>query len=193
VAPLIGITDKLELALPIESKWYANENPPADSSSITPQRYGAELRYRFVTQDPNDAPPIAPLVRVAVKRDVTGAIRPELDVVVSYEHDRFHALADFGVVMDIATRSSFTRAAGGDHHVELHPGAGISIRTVGDLRFGAEFYGEASLDNAEGGHSWWVVGPNMAWTHGRFWMSGSYGIGVYGIRSAPRLVWGVAF
>src|SRR5437660_1217653 len=44
VAPLIGITDQLELALPIESKWYTHETPPANSSSLIPQRYGVELR-----------------------------------------------------------------------------------------------------------------------------------------------------
>jgi hypothetical protein len=194
VAPLVGITDQLELALPIESKWYTHEIPPSmDGASIVPQRYGVELRYRFVTQDPVNAPAIAPLLRVAVKRDVTGAIRPELDVIASFERGRFHALVDVGAVMDIATRGTFTTEAGGNPHVELHPGVGISLRAVGELRFGAEFYGEASLDNYEGGHSWWIVGPNIAWTHGRFWLSGSYGFGVYGIRSAPRAVWGVAF
>jgi hypothetical protein len=33
----------------------------------------------------------------------------------------------------------------------------------------------------------------MAWSHGRSWLSGSYLIGVYHVRDAPRLNWGIAF
>jgi hypothetical protein len=38
-----------------------------------------------------------------------------------------------------------------------------------------------------------VFGPNLALTHGRFWLAGTFGIGVFGIDSAPRLNWGIAF
>ena len=38
-----------------------------------------------------------------------------------------------------------------------------------------------------------LVGPNLAWTHGRFWLSGAFGIGVYHVRIAPRVMWGIAF
>ena len=33
----------------------------------------------------------------------------------------------------------------------------------------------------------------MAWSHGRSWLSASYLIGVYHIRDAPKLNWGIAF
>ena len=193
LAPVVGITDRLELALPIEAQWSTEDSPPPGfvAGSSVPRRYGAELRYRFVAPAPVDAPAFVPLARVAVKRDVTGAIRPEADVVVSYQHGRVHALVDAGVIADVATRSAFT-LANGDRHVEFHPGLGVSVRVVRELRLGAELYGEWSLDQNETGHTWAIVAPNMAWAHGRFWMSAAYGIGVYGIRSAPRIVWGIA-
>jgi len=33
----------------------------------------------------------------------------------------------------------------------------------------------------------------MAYTHGRFWLSAAYGIGIVNIKAAPRILWGVAF
>ena len=37
------------------------------------------------------------------------------------------------------------------------------------------------------------AGPNVAWSHGRTWISAAYGIGLYHIRDAPKLNWGIAF
>lgn len=178
---LIGVTDQLELALPVEMTWSEAEGA---APSFTFQRFGIEGRYRFVSQDPEEAPEIAPLLRVAVKRDITQReiVRAEADLVVSFERDRFHALVDAGVVADI----------GRDHqHVELRPGAGVSIRAVEDLRFGAEVYSEVSLDDDT--TTWVTAGPNVAWTHGRFWLSAAFGIGIYHVRTAPRFMWGIAF
>ena len=39
---------------------------------------------------------------------------------------------------------------------------------------------------------WLVVGPTVSLTHGRFWGAATLGIGVFGIRDAPRLTFGVA-
>jgi hypothetical protein len=179
--PLIGVTDQLELALPIELDWAVAD---MQAPSFTFKRFGIEARYRLVPQDPVDAPPLAPLVRVAVKRDVTvrDNVRVEADVVASYEVGAVHALVDVGFVADIQP---------GVRHTELRPSAGISVRVDGELRLGAEVYSELSLDNSR--ESWVVVGPNLAWTHGRFWLSGAFGIGVYHIGLAPRVMWGIAF
>lgn len=189
VAPVVGIVDGLELALPIESQWNGEDNPVPGfvASANVPRRYGAELRYRFVAPDAA----VAPLVRVAVKHDVAGAVRTEADVVLSGDTGRLHAIADAGMIADFSTRPAFS-AMYGDRHVEFHPGLGASVRAVGQLRIGAELYGQLSLDANETGHSWAVVGPNVAWTYGRFWASAAYGFGVYGIHAAPRVVWGIA-
>lgn len=180
-AATVGVTDQLELSLPVEWRWARSDEKPAN---FTFTHYGIEARYRFVTQDPVDAPPLVPLVRVAIKRDVgrREAVVPELDAVVAYTAGRLQALVDLGVTGNLATD---------DSSFELRPGAAVSVQAVGDLRFGAEVYGEFDLDDSAA--SWAIVGPNLAWTHGRFWLSAAYGIGVYQIDNAPRFHWGLAF
>jgi hypothetical protein len=176
--PQIGITDQLELSLPIEMYW-TSEKP-----GFHFRRYGLELRYRFAVADPVEAPPFVPLVRIAAKRDVTerDLVRLEGDIVASYEVGAVQLLADVGFIADLAP---------GQRHTEVRPGGGVSIRIVDDLRLGAELYSELSMDS--NGVSWAAVGPNLAWTHGRFWLSAAFGIGVYHIKTAPRVMWGVAF
>jgi hypothetical protein len=179
--PLVGITDQLELSLPIEMEW---KSPEAEKPSFTFKRFGVEARYRLVSQDPVDAPRFAPLLRVAVKRDVTvrDDVRVEGDAVASYEVGAVHSLVDLGFVSDITPSTK---------HSELRPGGGVSVRVTDELRVGAEGYAELSLDSL--GESWAAAGPDVAWTHGRFWLSGAFGIGIYHVKIAPRIMWGIAF
>lgn len=182
VSPLVGINDQLELALPVALTWFQGDDTNGPHTTL--DRYGAELRYRLVSSDPVDAPPLVPLVRVAAYRMV-GEPRdtwvPEADLVVSYQEGIVHVLADLGGYGEISPNGT---------HFEVRPGAGVSIQAIGDLRFGAEVHAELTLDS---GGSWAVVGPNFAWSHGRTWISGTYGIGFYGIRDAPKVQWGIAF
>jgi hypothetical protein len=180
--PLIGVTDKLELALPIEFSW---DSAVGAENNFTLQKFGIEARYRFVTQDPEEAPPFAPLVRVAAKREVV--IRDltilEGDLVLAYDAGPVQLLVDAGIVANIAPEET---------KFEARPGAGFSVKAGPELRFGGEFYGQFRL---QGGDelNWAGVGPNMAWTHGRFWLSASFLVGVYHVDAAPRFMWGVAF
>jgi hypothetical protein len=162
VGPFVGITDQLELGLPLEVLWFGT---PGVGGGTALYDYGAELRYRLVTQDPEDAPAFAPLVRLAVNRLVLfrDTVQPELDIV--------------------GTRD--------EHHFELRPGVGVSFNVVDDFRVGAEVFAQISLD--DDGSSWAIAGPNLSWTHGRFWVSAVYGIGFYRIKDAPRMQWGIAF
>ena len=73
----------------------------------------------------------------------------------------------------------------------LRPGAGVSFKAVGDLRFGAEVFAEINIDSKA--TSWAAAGPNLAWSHGRFWLSAAFGIGLYHVDTAPRVQWGIAF
>jgi hypothetical protein len=183
--PLVAITDHLELGIPVELVWSDTVQPDSSHKvGFTFKRFGAELRYRPVSTDPVDAPALVPLIRVAVKRDVTQRddARLEGDAVVSYEAGRVHALVDLGVTGDVSSDTQ---------HFELHPGAGLSVAVTGELRVGAEIYSELSLDRF--GESWATAGPDLSWTHGRFWLSGAFGIGVYHVRIAPRVIWGIAF
>lgn len=180
---LVGITDQLELSLPLEFQWRDSD---ASAPSFTFSQYGIEARYRFVSSDPVDAPPFAPLARLAVKRDVTtrDQILVEADLVASTttSSGSVHALVDLGFAAGITPD---------EQQYELRPGAGVSFRTVGDLRLGAEVFSKLNLEFKE--RSWVAAGPNLAWSHGRFWMSAAFGIGVYHIKTAPRVQWGIAF
>jgi len=179
--PLIGVTDQLELSIPVEMEWQQTD---VMAPSFTFKRFGLEARYRLVSSDPVDAPAFAPLIRVAVKRDVTtrDVVVAEGDVVASYEVGALHTLVDLGVVGNLSS----------SHQTwQIRPGGGVSFALTSELRVGAELYAELHTDSAS--ESWAAVGPNLAWTHGRFWLSAAFGIGVYHVNSAPRVMWGIAF
>jgi hypothetical protein len=181
VGPFIGITDQLELSLPLEVWW---TKPAPGMPGVTQlNNYGVEARYRLVSQDPVDAPPIAPLVRVGVRRIVKerDTMAPEVGLVTTYETGVVVVAADLGLAAGI-TRD--------DASFDFRPGVGVSVRAVGDLRFGAELFAEIPLDD---GDAWLIAGPNLSWTHGRFWLSAAYGIGLSNIKDAPRMQWGIAF
>ena len=186
-SPQIGITDQLELGLPLEIEWFRVTDPTTmmTTAGTVFSRFGAEMRYRFVTQDPVDAPALVPLLRVGVKRLITqrDGFEPSADFVVSYESGIVQVLVDLGFIAQVGIK--------GDDYYAFRPGAGISVLAIDDLRFGAEFFSELNND----GDSWYIAGPNMAWTHGRFWMSGAFGVGLDQdrIKTAPRVQWGIAF
>jgi hypothetical protein len=180
---LIGVTDQLMLSLPIEFVWRESD---LLEPTFTWESYGIEARYRLVSADPVDGPPFAPLVRLAVKRDVAtrDAVIIESDVVASTTTPTGSAEA----VVDVGFVGAIT---GDEQAFELRPGAGVSFRVKGDLRLGAEVYSEITLKGPK--QTWAAIGPNLAWTHGRFWLSAAFGIGVYHIDTAPRVQWGVMF
>ena len=177
IGPRIGITDHLELTLPVEMTW-------ASAVGIEPafalRRYGAELRYRFT--DPVHA--LAPLAKLSVTRDVVrrDVIHAELDAAVSYTIGRIYAGGSIGLVGDVNR---------GGLRLTLRPVVAACVAIVDELRAGAELYGELERDSDA--TSWIVAGPSVSWTHGRFWLSATYGFGLKNINSAPRFVWAMAF
>ena len=181
VGPMIGITDQLELFLPLNIVW---GRTPGMGGSTSLYDYGVEARYRLVSQDPEDAPPFAPMIRANVERLVLArdVIRPEVGFVSNYE------AGSVVIGVDISVAANVSRD---DQHYESRSGAGVSVLVGSDFRLGAEVFAQVSLDDK--GASWAVAGPNLSWTHGRFWVSATYGIGVYQIKDAPRMQWGIAF
>ncbi|MDQ3338713.1 MAG: hypothetical protein M4D80_26405 [Myxococcota bacterium] len=177
VGPQIGITKQLELTLPVEMIWASAVGFEQDFAL---RRYGADLRYRFTDRDKA----IAPLVMLSVTRDVVrrDVIHAELDAAVSYTFGRIYAAGAIGVVGDVNR---------GGLRLTVRPAVAASVGITGDLRAGAELHAELERDS--GATSWIVAGPSASWTHGRFWLSATYGIGVKNISSAPRLVWAMAF
>jgi hypothetical protein len=190
----VGITDQLEVVFPLEMAWDQGVNGNADAQFTSFDRFGIDARYRFVTSDPVNAPALVPLLRVSVMQDIRlGGTIIEADAVAAYTVGRFQAAVDLGVYGEAGLGGGL---GGPNDDFEFHPSVGISIETLRQLRFGAEYHEEITFDPHYS--SWTVVGPNMAWTHGRFWLSASFGIGLYrsgrdGITDAPRVQWGVAF
>lgn len=181
IGPFIGITDQLELGLPLDVLWFAT---PGMGGGTALNDYGVELRYRLVSQDPEEAPPLVPLVRIAVNRLVRerDTIQPEVNVIATYEAGSAQLIADVNFVGELSRDA---------HHFEVRPGIGASFNVYGDLRLGAEAFAQFSMDDA--GETYAAVGPNLSWTHGRTWVSATYGVGVYRIKDAPRMQWGIAF
>ncbi len=180
---LIGVNDQLELAFPIEIEWRDSDftNP-----STTWRRFGVEARYRLVSGDPVDAPPFAPLVRLAVKRDIgirnTTIVEGNFVISTTTPTGGVMALVDLGIVGAISPD---------DQVFEARPGVGVSFKVIGGLRLGAEVFGHLSFK--ESSSRWIAAGPNLAWSHGRSWVSAAFGIGLYQIHTAPALQWGIMF
>jgi hypothetical protein len=184
IAPSIGINDQLELTLPVEFTWdRADHSGPRSTLS----EYGVDVKYRFVTADLVDKPDFVPAIRARVERVVTGprdVADARVDLIATYDAGSVQAAINVGVQGLISSSTQ---------HFQGLPGLGVSIETVSDLRFGAEIFGEIALDDGTGNYTWLAVGPNMAWSHGRSWLSAAYGIGLLHIRDAPKLNWGIAF
>jgi hypothetical protein len=169
--PAVGLTPNLELAVPVELVTRTQDDA-APFSGIS--RYGAELRYRFL----RDVPGLHPLARFALSRDVAIQTqgRAEVELGASYDYDRVQVEADTDVVVDV----NF-----GHVHEELRPGLGANVLVVDQLRLGAELHAE--LPNDATTTSWAVLGPDVAWARGRFWLAGVLGFGIHAITLAPRI------
>lgn len=188
---LVGVNEHLELAFPTEFLWRDVEddvdvNGTPIGANFTIEKFGIEARYRFTDLDPEHPDGFTPLLRVAAKRDVV--VRDvtilEGDLVLSQRVGKFLALADLGITSRVSRDGAET---------ELRPGGGISFEVTDELRLGAEAYAELPLDDALNKTRWAGVGPNISWTHGRFWISGSFLVGIYQIDTAPRVLWGILF
>jgi hypothetical protein len=178
--PVMALTAHLELAIPIEAGHFDDHVTPP-SNQFT--RWGGELRWRPQSPDKIDAGPLTNLIRVGAKRliDARAGIRGEADVVTSYDFGDVIASVDLGAIVEHTPDATA---------FELRPAAGVSVRAWGDLRLGGELYSELIVRGE--GTSWLVVGPTIALTRGRFWGAATYGIGVFGLRDAPRLTFGLA-
>ena len=178
--PVFSLSEKLELAVPIEFA-YKREG---EESGTNLERYGGELRYRFNSPDPMLAGPVTVLVRGGAKRfaQARSAGRGEADLVVAFERGRFHAEVDAGTVAEWVP---------GEDTVEVRPGAGFSIEIASRLRLGAEAYAELGVSGET--KDWLAVGPTVSLTRGRYWLTGTLPIGVFGIDSAPRVNFAIAF
>jgi hypothetical protein len=179
--PVMALTPHLEFAISIEAEY--KDAKDGTGGDVHFSRWGGEFRYRPQSPDLVDAGPIATKFRLGAKRVIEdrAGYQLEADVIASYQRGRVFALVDVGAITE---RSPTTK------ETQLRPGAGVSVRVTKELRLGVESYGEILVEGD--GTNWYVVGPTISITSGRFWGAASYGIGVLGIRDAPRVTFGLA-
>lgn len=179
VSGVVGLTDHLELALPLEL-GLAADGPGARTL------YGLELRARLASPDATKAGPIVPTLRIGAHRVVqSDDARLELGATVSF------AAGALRVVVDAAGV-----ARTGDERISLSGGAGVSWAVSEELHLGAELYGELGLTAPQEDYERWITaGPTLAFTHGRFWVAASLGIGLDDDAPdlLPRVAWAIAF
>ena len=78
----------------------------------------------------------------------------------------------------------------GDSFICGQASAGVSVRVGDGWRVGAETYGEITVTGDS--VSWAVAGPNVSLTSGRLWGSATLGPGLFGVRDAGRITFGLA-
>jgi hypothetical protein len=183
--PVVGVTDRIEIALPVELDYIELDDPMVDGQTRLGS-YGAELRWRLASPDPVEAGPVVALIRVGARRMVAARerVRGEGDLVVSAALGPcWRVVGDLGAIHEVGT---------GEDRTFLRPGAGVNALVAGELRLGLEAFASFRFDDNRSS-DWLVVGPNLAWTHGRFWLAATFGVGVFGVDTAPRINWAVAF
>jgi hypothetical protein len=180
VSTVFGLTDNLEIAIPVDASYRSSSNQTQF------QDYGLELRWRLASADPAKAPPVVPLVRVAVARLLQiDAARIDVNAILSADLvPRLRLVADLDGYVVTSGPSWY-----------LAGGVGASFALIDDLRVGAELYGVKTLESERREVSWLSLGPNVSYTHGRFWITAAIPIGLGGDapRILPRIVWATAF
>ncbi len=187
-APIFGLSDTLELAIPLEgSSWWARK-PAAVAggqeirvTGTQIEAYGLSLRWRLAPNDPEESGPLVPLLRFAVKRTVGHKLtwQVEANAVLSYDIEKLHTTLDVGVLW----RTSSVAVGW------LSYAWGVAWGAQDGLRVGGEVFGEVAL--VDGGKTFTMVGPDIGWSHGRSWFSLGVLAGVSGPAPdlMPRLIW----
>jgi hypothetical protein len=140
------------------------------------------------------APKIVPLLRVAILRPLLPPERDNVELqanlVLSTDViPHVHIILDSGV--EYLTTGTPT--------VEGNFKLGASVGVTSELRLGGTVWANAILSSPNSGdHGWLTAGPDLSWTHGRFWITAGIQFGITSGDLAspvflPRVTWGVLF
>ena len=187
LSPVVGITDELELALPIEWQWQYGLPTQLET-------YGLDLRWRLSPSAKEAAWPIVPLLRAGVKRHLANVINGvglELDAVVSADiENRAHFVIDVGL-KDLIQ--------GSEHTLTVDFLAGGTVLLGEGIRVGATLWAQVLAHSPAGddGLAFIAAGPDLSFSHGRFWATAGIPISLHRDpgqpRFQPRLTWGILF
>lgn len=185
-APIIGVSQQLELALPFQVR--------ANRTVTELESFEADLRFRLFPRGDDRA--FQPLVRVVWHQAIRTAnpSRVDLNLVGAYQWE-----GGLRAVLDLGTQVGFPALRGDAGPVQLLGtySAGITYPVIEDeLRLSLESFGEIPVSGLDqGAHVF--VGPSLAWTFGRMWLTVGTLVGVTPAfpetpRFMPRLIWAVA-
>lgn len=179
--PVLGLTDRVELALPMNVLW----QQAGGATKWTD--YGAEMRIRFASPDKEEAGKIVPYLRFGVYQPLkaTAPMRAEIDAVVSADvHSRVHLSVDVGAAFDRK----------GDEQAVVW-GAAAAFAATDNLKLSIEHFGTKIVQTAAAAHGLAMAGPVIAYTHGRMWITfgGLYGLTDESAKQMTRLLWAVAW
>ncbi len=184
-APVFGLTQRLELAVPFEVV--------ATRDRTQFESFSADLRLRLNPR--GDDSPWQPLVRLAYRHSIhtSQPSRVDANFVQSYETEGGLRLAlDLGAQVGIPA----LRGSGAPLRLLGTYAAGASYPLIeSELRASLEVFGELPLRNIPGGtHQF--VGADLAWTFDRTWVTLGVLVGLTPIapetpRFMPRLIWAV--
>lgn len=181
-APVIGLSDHFELAIPFNLA--AQEGGPVSLES-----FEVDLRYRLLSRQ-SDAP-FQPLLRVAYHEAISfGQNRVDANLVGTLPN-----LGNWHVNLDVGGRFGI---ADGTHPATILGtyDLGVAYRAADEINLAVEAFGEIPLQGiATGQHQF--IGPSVEWTRGRFWITAGVLIGLTPIAPntpyyMPRIIWAVA-
>jgi hypothetical protein len=183
-APVIGLTNHLELALPFQIVASAN------NTSV--QFFSADALYRFFSREKDGG--FQPLVRASYRQAIQARSAPstlELDFVLTYgKPNELHLTTNVGASISAPWPENLPRPVTGTFS------AGLSFPLTSELRLSAEVLGEFQ-DRSSSAFPRYFAGGALSYTRGRLWLTAGTMVGITGLSSAtppfiPRLLWAVA-
>jgi len=186
-APVIGLTNHLELALPIQIIAGAN--------NTTLQTFSADLYYRFFSREKEGG--FQPLIRASIHQAISARSAPssgEVNLVLAYgKPSELHIAVNAGVTFSLPWPENLPRPATGSF------GGGVSypLSPGGEFRLSAEVLAEVQDPSMPLAFPRYFAGGAVSWTRGRIWITAGTMVGLTGLSSAsppfiPRLLWAVA-
>jgi hypothetical protein len=184
--PVFGLSQHLELALPFQVR--------ATQSVTELESFEADLRYRLFARGDDSA--FQPLVRVAWHQAIQTAnpSRVDVNLVGSYQ------LAEgLRAVIDLGSQVGIPALRGTEAPVRVLGtySAGLAYAVIPDeLQLSLESLGEFAVRGLDQDPHIFV-GPNVAWTFGRSWITVGTLVGLTPLSRQtphfmPRLIWAVA-
>jgi hypothetical protein len=184
--PVFGLSQRLELALPFQVR---------SSRSVTAlDSFEADLRFRLFPR--GDERAFQPLVRLAWHQAIHTAnpSRVDLELVGSYQLE-----GGLRAVLNLGSQVGIPALRGDEGPVRVLGtySAGVAYPLIPDeLQVSLESLGEVPVSGLEQ-KPHLFIGPNVAWTFGRTWVTVGTLVGLTGLypetpRFMSRLIWAVA-